>query len=64
MKLHARRHGVAVEVLEQRHDLEGVRALLGHVRIDATQIYTNIRPHQLKRAVAFYDEHARRVLSI
>jgi hypothetical protein len=24
---------------------------------------TRIRPHQLKRAVAFYDEHARRVLT-
>lgn len=63
LKPHARRHGVAVEALEQRHDLEKVRALLGHLRIDTTQIYTKIRPPQLKRAVAFYDEHARRVLT-
>ena len=28
------------EVLEQHHDLEEVRALLGHSRIDTTQIYT------------------------
>jgi site-specific recombinase XerD len=63
VKPHALRHGVAVEVLEQRHDLEEVRALLGHVRIDTTQIYARIRPHQLQRAVAFYTEHARRVLT-
>jgi site-specific recombinase XerD len=45
-------------VLEQRHDLEEVRALLGHARIDTTQVYTTIRPPQLKRAVAFYEERA------
>jgi site-specific recombinase XerD len=49
IKPHDLRHGVAVEVLQQRHDLEEVRALLGHTRIDTTQIYTQIRPPQLKR---------------
>ena len=34
LKPHDLRHGVAMEVLEQRHDLEQVRALLGHARID------------------------------
>ena len=58
------RHGVAVEVLEQRHDLEEVRALLGHARIDTTQIHTQIRPPQLKRAVAFYEDGAERLLSV
>lgn len=62
LKPHDLRHGVAVEVLEQRHDLEEVRALLGHARIDTTQIYTRIRPAQLKRAVAFYEPHAARML--
>jgi hypothetical protein len=57
LRPHALRHGVAVEVLEQRHDLEEVRALLGHTRIDTTQIYTRIRPPQLKRTVAFYEAH-------
>jgi site-specific recombinase XerD len=52
------RHGVAMEVLEQHHDLEDVRALLGHARIDTTQIYTSIRPPQVKRAVAFYEDKA------
>ncbi|MGH7346511.1 MAG: tyrosine-type recombinase/integrase, partial [Candidatus Rokuibacteriota bacterium] len=63
LKPHDLRHGVAMEVvLEQHHDLEQVRALLGHSRIDTTQIYTSIRPPQLKRAVSFYEEQATRVL--
>jgi len=41
---------IAMEVLEQHHDLEQVRALLGPARFDTTQIYTSIRPPQLKRA--------------
>jgi site-specific recombinase XerD len=62
LKPHDLRHGVAMEVLEQHHDLEQVRALLGHAPIDTTQIYTRIRPPQLKRAVSFYEEQATRVL--
>jgi site-specific recombinase XerD len=56
-------HGVAMEVLEQHHDLEEVRALLGHSRIDTTQVYASIRPPQLKRAMAFYETQAVRMLS-
>jgi integrase/recombinase XerC len=63
LKPHDVRHGVAMEVLEQHHDLEQVRALLGHARIDTTQIYTSIRPAQLKRAVSFYEERATKMLS-
>jgi integrase/recombinase XerC len=63
LKPHDLRHGVAMEVLEQHHDLEQVRALLGHKRIDTTQIYASIRPAQLKRAVAFYEDKAARMLS-
>ncbi len=63
LKPHDLRHGVAMEVLEQHHDLEQVRALLGHARIDTTQIYARIRPPQLKHAVAFYEHHAVRMLS-
>lgn len=63
LKPHDIRHGVAMEVLEQRHDLEQVRALLGHERIDTTQIYTMIRPAQLKQAVSFYEEPARQMLA-
>jgi hypothetical protein len=39
------------------------RALLGHTRLDTTQIYTTIRPPQLKRAVAFYEERAKQMLT-
>ena len=38
-------------------------ALLGHARIDTTQVYASIRPPQLKRAVAFYEDQALRMLS-
>ena len=38
---HDLRRGVAMEVLEQHHDLEQVRALLGHRCIDTTQIYAS-----------------------
>lgn len=55
--------GVAMEVLEQQHDLEQVRALLGHARIDTTQIYTMIRPSHLKQVVLFYEEPARQMLT-
>jgi integrase/recombinase XerD len=63
LKPHDLRHGVTMEVLEQHHDLEEVRALLGHARIDTTQIYANIRPAQLTRAVAFYETKAMEMLS-
>lgn len=62
LKPHDLRHGVAMEVLEHHHDLEQVRALLGHARIDTTQIYTMIRPARLKQAVSFYEEPARLVI--
>ncbi|MDE3018494.1 MAG: tyrosine-type recombinase/integrase, partial [Nitrospirota bacterium] len=62
LKPHDLRHGVALEVLEQQHDLEQVRALLGHARIDTSQIYTRIRPAHLKQAVSFYEGPARRML--
>ena len=56
-------HWVAMEVYEDQRDLEPVRALLGHARIDTTQIYASIRPLQLKQAVSFYEEKAVRMLS-
>jgi site-specific recombinase XerD len=39
------------------------RALLGHARIDTTQIYTSIRPPELKRAMSFYEQRASKMLS-
>jgi len=51
-----------MEMYGEHGDLEKVRALLGHKRIDTTQIYASIRPSELKRSVGFYDEKARRIL--
>jgi site-specific recombinase XerD len=62
-KPHDLRHAVAMELLEQHHDLEEVRALLGHARTDTTQLYASIRPPQLKRAVAFYEQKAGKLLA-
>jgi len=42
--------------------VEQVRALLGHTRVDTTQIYATISPARLKRAVSFYEEKASRML--
>ena len=36
---------------------------MGHARIDTTQLYTMIRPPQLKRAVGFYEAQAERILA-
>jgi site-specific recombinase XerD len=63
LKPHDLRHGVAMEVYEQHHDLEQVRGLLGHTRIETTQLYAQIRPKALKQAVEFYETKALDVLS-
>jgi len=63
LKPHDLRHGVAMEVYEQHHDLEEVRGLLGHTRVETTQLYAQIRPAALKHAVDFYEAKALDVLS-
>jgi integrase/recombinase XerC len=63
LKPHDLRHGVAMEVYGHHHDLEQVRGLLGHTRIETTQIYAQIQPRQLKQAVSFYEAKALDVLS-
>jgi site-specific recombinase XerD len=63
LKPHDLRHGVAMEVLAQHHDLEAVRALLGHKRLETTQLYAHIRPAELKQAVEFYEAKALDILS-
>jgi site-specific recombinase XerD len=40
-----------------------VRGLLGHARIDTTQVYAQIRPAHLKQAVAFYEGKALEALT-
>ena len=44
LKPHDLRHGVAIEILDAQHDLQAVRAMLGHVRLETTQLYAQIRP--------------------
>jgi integrase/recombinase XerC len=63
LKPHDLRHGVAMEVYEQHGDLEQVRGLLGHSRLETTQLYAQIRPAALKQAVEFYETKALNVLS-
>ena len=63
LKPHDLRHGVAMEVYGQHHDLEQVRALLGHTRLETTQVYARIQPKELKEAVSFYESKALEVLS-
>jgi site-specific recombinase XerD len=63
LKPHDQRHGVAVQVYEQHRDLEQVRGLLGHTRIETTQLYAQIRPGALKHAMEFYEAKALDVLS-
>jgi site-specific recombinase XerD len=63
MSTHDLRHGVAMEVYEQHGELEQVRGLLGHARIETTQLYAQIRPAALKQAVEFYEAKALDVLS-
>jgi site-specific recombinase XerC len=45
-------------LFEQHGDPEEVRAMLGHKRLETTQVYMRIRPRQLKQPVAFYDDQA------
>lgn len=63
LKPHDIRHGVAMEVYEEHHDLEQVRGLLGHKSIETTQTYAHIKPAGLKHAVNFYEAKALDVLS-
>lgn len=63
LKPHDLRHGVAMEVYSEHHDLEQVRAVLGHKRIETTQVYASIQPQQLKGTMNFYEARALEVLS-
>ena len=63
LKPHDLRHGVAMEVYCEHRDLEQVRALLGHVRIETTQVYAQIQPAQLKQSVGFYEAKALEALT-
>jgi site-specific recombinase XerD len=53
LKPHDLRHGAAMEVYEPHGDLEQVRGLLGHARIDTTQVYAHIRRRTSSRRSRF-----------
>jgi len=63
LKPHDLRHGVAMEMYEKHEDLEKVRGLLGHTRMETTQLYAQVRPAALKQAVEFYEAKALDLLS-
>ena len=64
LKPHDLRRRVEMEAYYQQHgDLEQVRGLLGHTRIETTQLYAQIRPAALKQAVQFYEAKALDVLN-
>jgi hypothetical protein len=48
---------------KQHGDLEQVRGLLGHARIETTRLYAQIRPAALKQAVGFTRRRRSAVLS-
>ena len=48
---------------EKRHDVEEVRRLSGHGRLETTQLYAQIRPAALKHAMEFYEAKALDLLS-
>lgn len=48
---HRFRHGFATALLEEGVDLRRLQALLGHASIQTTQIYLQVRPDALIRAL-------------
>ena len=64
LKPHDLRRRVEMEAYYQQHgDLEQVRGLLGHTRIETTQLYAQIRPAALEQTVDFSEAKALGILS-
>jgi hypothetical protein len=56
-------YGRLIGYYEQHGDLEQVRGLLGHARIDTTQVYAQVCPARLQQAVGFYEGKALEALT-
>lgn len=51
IKFHTLRHSGATYYLNERKiDIRNIQGLLGHSRLDTTQLYTHISPESLKKA--------------
>jgi len=50
---HQLRHACASHLLQASHDLRAVQELLGHVRLNTTQIYTRL---DFQHLAAVYDQ--------
>lgn len=58
--VHAFRHAIATHLLNNGMDVRYVQGLLGHARIDSTQIYTQVQSRPLREAVDKHHPRLRR----
>ena len=57
---HLLRHSCATHMLENGADIRFIQQLLGHARLNTTQIYTEVTIHQLREVHARCHPHGRR----
>jgi len=53
---HVLRHTYATGLLDRGFNLREVQVLLGHARLETTEVYTHVNPEDLRRKVAALDE--------